>query len=61
MICALCSQHLLQEISQLLSELEENRGFHFMQEEDDMEQQGIDETARSVYKNKLLQLDLSLA
>lgn len=53
-ICALCSQHLSQQISQLLSELEENRGFHFMQQEDDLAKQVIDEKARSVYKKILL-------
>lgn len=59
-ICSVCSQQLSQHICQLLSELEENRGFHFMQRGDDMEQQGIDEKARSVYHNTLLQLDLVL-
>lgn len=59
--CALCSRHLSQQISQLLSELEENRGFHFMQQEDDMEEQGTHGRAKSVYKNIPLQVDLSLA
>lgn len=59
-ICALCSQQLVQRVSQLLSELEENRGFCSMQQEDDMEEQGTDETARWVYKNIPLQLDLFL-
>lgn len=59
-ICALCSQQLVQQVSQLLSELEENRGFCSMQQEDDMEEQGTDETARWVYKNIPLQLDLFL-
>lgn len=61
MVWDLCSQHLFKEISELLSALEDNRAFHFMQEEDDMEDQGIDEKARSVYKNLLLQLGLTLA
>lgn len=49
-VCAFCSQNLLQQISQLISELEENRGFHFMELEDE-EQQPIDEKARSVDKS----------
>lgn len=49
-ICAFCSQNLLQQISQLISELEENRGFHFMELEDE-ELQPIDEKARSVDKS----------
>lgn len=44
-ICAFCSQQLSQQISQVISELEENRGFHFMQLEDDG-QQAVGEKAR---------------
>lgn len=50
------------QISQLLSELEENQGFHFMPQEEDMEQKGTDEKdgyGVTQQGDKLLQLDLS--
>lgn len=58
-IYALFSQLILQQIYQLLSELEKNQGFHFMQQEEDTEQRHAAEKARSVCRKTGLHQDLS--
>lgn len=53
------SQLILQQIYQLLSELEKNRGFHFMQREEDIERRRAAEKARSVCRKTGLHRHLS--